>query len=187
LIHYSDCDEIPSADLLLELSKGDANHLLSLRNFTSFINLSCGEWARGRLISRKYFKSVGHLRRDIYVYQQWRSRTSYLPIIKVPPWFSPRQRELPWPHVVFKKPPLTVAKDAGWHFNNLFRSETLARKVMFSSHVDVSENLTLDTMLNRIHALKDVYGKTSGTKVELNSSFPKFILDNRERFQEYIL
>ena len=189
LIISSDCDEIPRKSTIQELSEASSSHfinsLLVLRNYTTFLNISAGEYRRGRVVSYKYFKSAQQLRRDVYVFDNWIMRRSWLPVMRVPVYF----RNLPdrfLPELVFRKPKLSVLEDAGWHFNHLMRDSSLSRKVNFSSHTELVGGINQETIVRALREGKDLYGLQSTELVEIDGSYPIYIQENIERFEKYI-
>jgi len=113
LIISSDCDEIPRLSVIRDLIGKPTNHLLVLRNFTGYLNVECGVYRRGRVISAKYFESIEKMRQDCYVFDNWELRRLPIPVMKIPQWFTCRGQRSAIPELVFKKPVLTVLDDAG--------------------------------------------------------------------------
>ena len=188
LILHSDCDEIPKASIVSKYVGRKANVLLEFRNYTYYLNLRNGFYARGRIINRKDFISIQHLRRDIYLHNLNSQRDIWFPIIRTPEFWITRSRFLRLPEVVWRPPRLTFERDAGWHFNNLLSPEEILNKINWSAH----QELNTETVANLQHIEtsrlnhKELYKGAEFTVENIDSSYPEYVLDNMDKFANLI-
>ena len=85
---------------------------------------------------------------------------------------------------------IEIIKDGGWHYNNLYSPEQLAQKIKVSPHQEFNKEkyYNLDNIRENINMLKDLYGKGFHyEKIDLDDSFPTYILKNKNLFKDYIL
>lgn len=79
---------------------------------------------------------------------------------------------------------------AGWHFTWIGGVDGIREKVKSYSHVELNKpELISDDMLNLAIASKVLTNgeQTNVIKVEIDETFPKYILDNMDKFKKYIL
>jgi len=85
----------------------------------------------------------------------------------------------------------TVIRDAGWHFTYLGGMEAILNKVKsYAGHATVSDEiLDPERLAARIRSglSVDVSNNTRLRYRPLNNNFPRYLLDNRERFDSLIL
>jgi beta-1,4-mannosyl-glycoprotein beta-1,4-N-acetylglucosaminyltransferase len=84
---------------------------------------------------------------------------------------------------------IKVITDGGWHFKDIFSPKELSIKLKTFVHKEfsVSKFSNMRVIKNKIREKRDVYNKNQlFYKVELNKSFPKYILDNKKKFKRYI-
>jgi beta-1,4-mannosyl-glycoprotein beta-1,4-N-acetylglucosaminyltransferase len=186
LIISSDCDEIPRSSVIRDLIGNEANHLLVLRNFTGYLNVECGVYRRGRVVSAKNFDSIEKMRQDCYVFDNWEQRRLPVPVMRIPQWFTCRGQSFVTPELVFKKPQLTVIEDAGWHFNHLLRGDSMRRKVDFSSHTELVHTVNTQDIDSAFASAQDIYQRQSTRVIEIDQSFPVYIQKNRILFENFI-
>ena len=85
---------------------------------------------------------------------------------------------------------IKIYEHAGWHFTYLGDTEWIKNKICSFSHTelnheDILSNIDVEDMINRGVGFNPVDSKDF-VKVNLDQYFPKFILDNKLRFQQYI-
>ena len=88
-----------------------------------------------------------------------------------------------------KQKSIEVFKDGGWHFNYLLKPDEIANKLKTFAHTEFNDkkyteikkiNYNIDNfydLFQRGHVFK---------KIELDKTFPKYILENKEDFIEWI-
>lgn len=188
LVIHSDCDEIPRASTILNIAKKQhySNYLLELDDFSHYINLYQGKWARCTVTPMRFFRGVQAARQNIFMSMAHSQQRINIPIIRIPDFWTTRRYFRMFPHLKYD-PKLKLIKNGGWHFNNLFSDEDLVTKILSSSHTELVNNVDLD--INNIRHLKsnklNVYSKQPLTIVPINNSYPKYILNNLEKFKEF--
>lgn len=80
--------------------------------------------------------------------------------------------------------------NAGWHFSNLGNSDTIYNKLMSFSHsteLSVKYDLSSELIQKRKEQLLDPLGRKNVSFIATALDVPQFVLDNVERYSEYIL
>ena len=88
-----------------------------------------------------------------------------------------------------KETNIQIINNGGWHFKDIFTPKELSIKLKTFAHKEfsVSNFSNLRTIRNKIREKRDLYNKNQlFYKVELNKTFPKYILDNQEKFKSFI-
>ena len=80
--------------------------------------------------------------------------------------------------------------NAGWHFNNIMTPEEISLKLKTFAHSEFSGDRysSPNVIEKKIKNRQDLFER--GHKYEiikLNKNFPKYILDNLEKFSEFII
>ena len=124
-------------------------------------------WEGTRIAKKKDLKSIDYLRQKILVKNL---KYSFLRIDK--------ERSI------------EVFNDAGWHFNYLLEPEAISNKLKTFAHTEFNDHRYTDIekininiknfndLFNRGHVFK---------KVKIDKSFPKYIIENKEQFKEWII
>jgi beta-1,4-mannosyl-glycoprotein beta-1,4-N-acetylglucosaminyltransferase len=79
--------------------------------------------------------------------------------------------------------------NGGWHFSFLGSPERIAKKIQSFSHVekDIPEYTDLEKIQQRIDTATDPFSRPISLKcVPLDSSFPSYLLENRDKFKHLI-
>jgi len=79
----------------------------------------------------------------------------------------------------------------GWHFSNVMDNNRLIKKTQSFSHTDwnvpsVLSNIDIDLLVKQGSAHWPSETEIKFARVKLDDYFPKYIVDNREKFKEYI-
>ena len=167
LIMISDIDEIPDPKKISEFKVKNKYACFMQKNFQSKINLlnmSDEYWMGTKICQKKYLKSPQWLRGI---------KTKKRPFWK---FYKPKE-----PQLIF---------DGGWHFSFLKNPKNIAKKIKAYSHQEYNKeeftnvNLIEDKIIN----LKDLFNRNiKYQKVELDDTFPQYILKNREIFKNWII
>jgi beta-1,4-mannosyl-glycoprotein beta-1,4-N-acetylglucosaminyltransferase len=92
-----------------------------------------------------------------------------------------------------------VEKDGGWHFSFLMKSEDIKSKLSRFEHeikhlkkedeYILSDLMDIEKIENNIINLKDPYDRehVKLKKVKIDESFPKYILENKNELNEFII
>jgi hypothetical protein len=129
------------------------------------------------------------MRRDIFLYELSQYRKSWIPFVRVPDFWTTKEKFLGIPQFVGSTPDLQLVEDSGWHFNNLMSNEGIARKIWWSSHVELANVERSD--LNRISLARaefvDVY---HGEKFEVETEknlLPNYVKRNIDQWKDYLI
>tara|TARA_B110000027_G_scaffold118972_1_gene131339 strand:+ start:138 stop:941 length:804 start_codon:yes stop_codon:yes gene_type:complete len=169
-IMYSDADEIPNPDLLKDINLKKKYGIFLQKNFVYKINIFNSyesPWEGTRICKKKNLKSIFHLRKKIL-----------LKNTKKPFW------------KFYKEKDISIFENGGWHFNNLYDIKTLSNKLKVSPHKEYSSEKfsSPEIIKKKIDNLKDLYERGhTYQKIDLNSSYPEYILNNKGLFKDFIL
>ena len=166
LIILSDVDEIPD---LNKLNKFDKNKyaVFSQKMFMykiNFLNLKENNWHGTRMCLKKKLKSPQWLRN--------------LKFKEYPFWRIDKERNL------------QIIKNGGWHFSYLQTPENISKKIQSFAHGEFnkSEIVDLKNIYSKIQKGQDIFNRGYNLKkIELDSSFPSYILNNKEKFKKWLI
>jgi beta-1,4-mannosyl-glycoprotein beta-1,4-N-acetylglucosaminyltransferase len=85
---------------------------------------------------------------------------------------------------------LQIIENGGWHFAYLQSPENIKKKIKSFAHGEFNKvNFTDEkTIEEKIKMKKDIFDRNiSYKKVPLDDSFPKYIIDNKEKFAQWII
>jgi beta-1,4-mannosyl-glycoprotein beta-1,4-N-acetylglucosaminyltransferase len=192
LVFFSDCDEIPRAEVITNLKENPQNCILELDGYISYYNLYFEKWRRGRAILYRDFVGILYLIRDYWIESNfYLRRFKWFPFMRLDPHFSASMFDsFTGAYVGFrKKQSLPIIVNAGWHFTKMFSSEKVLESINNSSHVNFNtEQISIDFIEEKKKEHRTFYGKdVKGNVVNLDSSFPQYLLNNKEKFQEFLL
>ena len=192
LVLISDCDEIPRASVVLMLKNEPKNCIFELDGYISWFNLFLQKWQRGRALPYKDFKGAQHAHRDHFIQlAQHMRRSKAIPLLRINPFFSLGFFDKhfgAW--VGFKgKPSIEVIKNAGWHFTKIFPPEVILESINATSHTEFNlHNIDIEYIIDKRKNFSTYYGgEATGKKVELDESFPQYILSNKGKLKQYLL
>lgn len=188
LISHSDCDEIPRASVLesLKNSKETVDVILELDNYANYLNTKDGLWPRGRVQSYGTFRSIQHMRADIFIQKAAIHRRHKMPIIRLTDFWSSKRFPFNRLPEVVRFNNLQVIPQGGWHFNNLISECEIVNKIESSCHVEWNtEEVRLRAVAHYKNAA-DIYTGKKHEIVAIDSSFPVCILNNLKRWKPYI-
>jgi len=170
LIMYSDSDEIPNPKVLVNFNL-KKKYGIFLQNFfvykLNIFNSFESPWEGTRITKKKFLKKFNYLRKKI------RSKN-----LKKPFWKLGYNKSI------------QIINDGGWHFNNLYSLETISEKIKTFPHEEFNNDIytSIENIKNKINNLEDLFGRGhSYKKISIDNSYPKFILQNLDRFKEFIL
>ena len=89
-----------------------------------------------------------------------------------------------------KEKNIEIFKNAGWHFNNVMSPESISLKLKTFAHSEFSESKFSDINIikNKIKNKTDLFERGHNyKKVDLDDSFPKYLIKNLEKYKNYIL
>ena len=167
LIMISDIDEIPNIKKLNEFNIRNRYACFIQKNFQlklNRLNTSQPNWPGTKICQKKYLKSPQWLRNLKTKKRKW--------------WEFYKDKS---PQIIF---------DGGWHFSFLKSPELIQKKINSFAHQEFNDEkfTNLEAIKNRISSNKDIFDRNyEYKKVEINDSFPEYILKNRENFSDWII
>tara|TARA_B100001059_G_C17721217_1_gene520830 strand:- start:75 stop:890 length:816 start_codon:yes stop_codon:yes gene_type:complete len=167
LIMISDLDEIPNPKKISEFNINNKSGCFVQKNFQSKLNLlNTTEtfWSGTRISQKKNIKSPQWLRNI---------KTKKRPFWKI---YKP------------KKPQLIL--NGGWHFSYLKKPEGISKKITSFAHQEFNKDEFTDIkkIQEKINTKTDIFGRDfKYEKVEIDNSFPEYIIKNREKFNDWLV
>ena len=167
LIMISDIDEIPNPNKIKDFELKNRYACFIQKNFQSKINLlniTDQYWMGTKIIQKKYLKSPQWLRNI---------KTSKPAFWK---FYKPKQ-----PQLIY---------NGGWHFSFLKNPDGISKKIQSYSHSEynIPEFTDEAKIAERIKNKIDIFDrKFKYEKIELDNTFPKYILENLNKFQNWIV
>jgi len=85
-----------------------------------------------------------------------------------------------------------IAYNSGWHFSYLGSEEQIKYKIKTFAHDEMDTELFTDiehirSSIDSKSDLFDRFGNSSFTKLEINESWPEYVVNNKEKYKQYIL
>ena len=167
LIMISDIDEIPDPKKISEFKIENKYACFMQKNFQSklnLLNITDKYWMGTKICQKKYLKSPQWLRNI---------KTKKRPFWK---FYKPKEPQL--------------ILDGGWHFSFLKKPKDIATKIKAYSHQEFNKKDFIDeeNIAKKIEDKKDLFNRNiEYTKIEIDESFPKYVLENKSIFKEWII
>ena len=169
-VMYSDADEIPDPVALKNIKLKKKYGIFFQKNFVYKLNVFNkyeSPWEGTRICKKKDLRSFFHLRKKI---------------------LSKNLRKPFWKFYIEKD--IEIISQGGWHFNNLYNLETISQKLKVFPHKEFSSDYYSDikNIKRKIDNLEDLFERGHKyEKVLLDSSYPQYILENLNLFEDYII
>ncbi len=166
LIMISDIDEIPNPKKLEEFNIKNKYACFLQKNFQSKINLlniTEENWPGTKICQKKYLRSPQWLRNI---------KTKKKPFWKI-----------------FNRN-IQLIDNGGWHFSFLKKPESIKNKIISYSHQEYNtkEFTNIDLIEKKISLGKDLFHrKIKYEKIDIDNSFPDYIIKNKDMFKDWIL
>ena len=169
LIMFSDPDEIPNPLKLKNIHLKKKFGIFLQKHFVYKINLSNPfeePWEGTRICKKKNLLSIDFLRQKILsknINKFWR--------------FD-------------KERNIELIQNGGWHFNNLFNAKEISIKLKTFAHEEFNKDKFTDINIiqKKIDQKIDLFDRGNKyKKVELDNSFPDYIINNKEIFKDFLL
>ncbi len=167
LVILSDVDEIPDLNKLKLFNKKRKFAVFSQKMFNYKINLlneTESNWHGSKICLKKNLKSPQWLRN--------------LKFKKYPFWRIDKPKNL------------QIIENGGWHFAYLHNPENIANKIKSFAHGEFNKNDFIDEnkIKEKINFGKDLFDREiKFKKVQIDETFPKYILKNQDKLKEWIL
>ena len=164
-IMFSDPDEIPTPELLLniDLKKKFGMFCYKLNIYNQYES----PWEGTRITKKKNLNSIDYLRQKIIV------------------------KNLNYSIFRFdKERSIEIFKNGGWHFNYLLKPEAISNKLKTFAHTEFDDEkfTNIEKIKDNIDNLNDLFNRGNKfKKVEIDESFPKYIIQNKEILKEWII
>ena len=167
LIILSDVDEIPDLKKIHQFNKRKKYAVFSQKMFNYKINLlneTENNWHGSKICLKKNLKSPQWLRNlKFKQYPFWR---------------------------IDKPKNLQIIENGGWHFAYLQSPENISKKIKSFAHGEFNKEsfVNQDNIEDKIKKGQDIFDRNiSYRKIEIDSSFPKYISENKEKFKKWIV
>ena len=163
-IILSDSDEIPDLNKITDINNSKRFIAFSQKMFMYKLNLQNineSNWIGSKITKKKYITSMQNLRNLKFKnYPFWRIDKINLQII-----------------------------DGGWHFSYLQSPQQILTKIKSFSHGEYNdENLSEKNIEDKILKNEDIFGRNNQLKkVNIDNSFPEYIVKNKEKLSEWII
>ena len=167
LVIISDVDEIPDLNKLNLFNKKSRYAVFAQKKFDyklNLLNVTEGEWLGSKICLKKDLKSPQWLRD--------------LKFKKYPFWRIDKIRDL------------QIIKDGGWHFSYLQSPKNLLKKISSFSHGERNkpEFANEESIVEKIKMQKNIFDLGfSYKKIDIDHTYPKYIIDNKEKLKEWII
>ena len=167
LIILSDVDEIPDPNKLGSFDKRNKYGVFSQKMFGYKINLlneTENNWHGSKICLKKNLKSPQWLRN--------------LKFKKYPFWRLDKLKKI------------QIIENGGWHFAYLQNPENISKKIKSFAHGEFNkDSITNEENIRmKMEKGKDVFERGHNLKkVEVDSSFPKYILQNKDKLKKWII
>ena len=166
LIILSDVDEIPDLKKLNIFNKNNYA-VFSQKMFMykiNLLNLDENNWHGSKICLKKNFKSPQWLRN--------------LKFKKYPFWRIDKPKNL------------QIIEDGGWHFSFMQNPENISKKIKGYAHGEFNKDHIAkeESIRSKIEKGEDIFQRGYKIKkIQIDSTFPKYIVENKDKFKEWIV
>ena len=166
LVILSDVDEIPDLTKLDQFDKKNKYAVFSQKAYAYKLNLfnkSENNWHGSKMCLKKHLKSPQWLRN--------------LKFKKYPFWRIDKPQKL------------QIIENGGWHFAYLLDSEGISKKIQSFAHGEDNkkDNTDVDKIEKKMAKFLHPTKSFELQKVEIDNTFPQYIVDNKAKLKEWIL
>ena len=169
-VMFSDPDEIPNPKLLRQFKLSKKYGIFLQRCFNYKLNLYNqyeSPWEGTRVCKKKNLKSIDYMRQKV------KSKNLKYNFLRID-----------------KEKNIEVFNNAGWHFNNLLSPIEISLKLKSFAHTEFSKDQYSSPSIikHKIDQKIDLFDRGHKyTKIDLDNTYPKFILDNKNQLNDFIL
>ena len=166
LIILSDVDEIPDLTKLKQFNKRNKYAVFSQKAFAYKLNLlnnAENNWHGSKMCLKKHLKSPQWLRN--------------LKFKKYPFWRIDKPQNL------------QIIENGGWHFAYLLDSQGISKKIKSFAHGEDNkkDNTDVDKIEKKMEKLLHPTKGFELKKIEIDETFPNYIIENKEKLKEWII
>ena len=169
-IFFSDPDEIPKPEVLTNFELNKKYGIFMQRCFNYKFNLFNeyeSPWEGTRVCKKKYLKSIDFMRQKV------------------------KSKNLNNSFFRFdKEKSIQIFNNAGWHFNNILSPEEISLKLKTFAHSEFAAEKfsSVESIKNNIKNKIDLFGRGHKyEKVEMDYTFPNYLINNKEKFKKFII
>jgi beta-1,4-mannosyl-glycoprotein beta-1,4-N-acetylglucosaminyltransferase len=164
-IIISDVDEIPNLENIDSIKKNKYSVFEQKMHYYKFnlLNITNPNWYGSRICKKKYLKSPQWLRDQK---------------IKKKYFFN------------FMRINWNIVKNGGWHFSFLLSPDDIKYKIESFAHSEFNNSKfnNIDKIKSSIENNHDLFDRNlEYKKVAIDSSYPKYILENKDKFKDWII
>ena len=107
--------------------------------------------------------------------------------LKNPQWLR-KQKVKNYPFYRLDKIKWNIVDKGGWHFSFVMTPEEIIKKIKSFAHseFDKAKFTNINQIKEKINSHKDLFGREFKFKVIKNEELPKYIIENREKFSEFL-
>jgi beta-1,4-mannosyl-glycoprotein beta-1,4-N-acetylglucosaminyltransferase len=169
-IFFSDPDEIPNPEILInfELKKKYGIFMQKCFNYKfNLFNSYESPWEGSRVSKKKNLKSINFMRQKI------KSKNLNYNFLRID-----------------KEKNIQIFNDGGWHFNNILDPGEISLKLKTFAHSEFSseEFSSPNVIKEKIEKKIDLFNRGHNyKKIEINETFPKYFLNNLEKYKKFII
>jgi len=169
-IFFSDPDEIPKPEILNNFKLKKKYGILLQNNFNYKFNLFNKDespWDGPRVCKKKDLKSIDYMRQKVL------SKNLKYNFYRID-----------------KERNLEIFENAGWHFNNIMSPEKISIKLKTFAHTEFSDDKYSSPKIikKKIDQKIDLFDRGNELiKIDLNHTFPRYLINNIEKYKEWII
>jgi len=170
LILYSDSDEIPNPTKIKYLDLKNKYGIFMQKFFVYKLNIFNpheSPWEGTRVCRKKDLKSIDFMRQKV------KSKNLKYNFFRID-----------------KEKNIELFNNGGWHFNNIMSPRDISIKLKTFAHTEFSSDKFSDIKVieKKINSKEDLFNRGHKYKViKINKDFPKYILENIDKFNDYII
>ena len=168
-IMYSDSDEIPNPEAIKSMNLKKKYGIFLQKFFVYKINIFNQyetPWEGTRICKKKFLSDFTQLRKDIRA----------------------KNLQKPFWNLKYEKS-IDLINNGGWHFNNLYDVEIIAKKLKTFQHTEFNHEFysSTEVIKEKIINLEDLFGRNHKyEKISINDEFPEYIRSNLDNFKNFI-
>ena len=169
-IFFSDPDEIPNPEILLNFNLDKKYGIFLQRCFNYKFNLFNKHetpWEGTRVCKKKNLKSIDFMRQKV------------------------KSKNLKYKFYRFdKEKNIEIFQNSGWHFNNILSPEAISLKLKTFAHTEfaLDKFSNIEIIKDKIDNMIDLFERGHKyEKINLDKSFPKYLIENLNKYKEFIL
>ena len=169
-IFFSDPDEIPNTDLYNDFKLEKKYGIFLQKSFNYKFNLFNkheSPWDGTRVCKKKNLKSIDYMRQKVWA------------------------KNLKYKFYRFdKEKNIQLFQNGGCHFNNIMSPENISKKLKTFAHSEYSgdEFSSTEIIKNKIENRIDLFNRGyKFEKIELDNSFPRYLLENKNFYKDFIV